>query len=78
MMDALHEIQAADLLGYIQIKHFRRDLRAGRIPAPDRELNGGPVWSRRRLEAWLHGDLAAFSSTNHEEQEEAVRRVSNG
>ena len=76
-MDALHEVQAADLLGYVQIKHFHRDLKAGRIPRPDRELAGGPVWSRRRLEAWLHGDHSAFSSQTDQE-DEAVRRVANG
>ncbi len=76
-MDALHEVQAADLLGYFRISHFRRDLKLGKIPAPDRILTGGPVWSRRRLEAWLHGDLSAFSSDTDEE-DEAVRRVANG
>ena len=78
-MEALHEVQAAALLGYRRMSEFRRAVRQGVVPAPDRFLRKGrrdPVWSRSRLEAWLKGDLTALSQS--EEAEEAIRRAQLG
>lgn len=72
-MQALHEIQVADFLGYQRITDFKRDLRRGHIPSPDRVLPSGPVWSRAKLQSWLDGDRRALSVLD--ERNEALRRV---
>lgn len=75
-MEALHEIQAAGFLGYRRISEFRRALRQGIVPKPDRYLQRGnrdPVWSRARLEAWLTGKDNAESDPD--EILEAIRRA---
>jgi len=71
-MEALHEIQAANFLGYRRIADFRRDLKRGDIPAPDRKLASGPVWSRTRLQAWLDND-AQFEAKKRGETEALER-----
>lgn len=73
-MEALHEVQAAHFLGYRRISDFRRDLRLGNIPRADRELPGGPIWSRARLQSWLDKDQNTRLVLD--ERNEALRRVS--
>ena len=78
-MEALHEVQAAALLGYRRMSEFRRAVRQGVVPAPDRFLRKGrrdPIWSRVRLEAWLNGAEDAVSETD--EALEAIRRAQVG
>ena len=55
-MEALHEVQAANFLGYRRISGFRRAVKRGEIPEPDRQITSGPIWSRTRLQAWLDND----------------------
>lgn len=60
-MEALREIQAADLLGFTEIEEFRRALRRGDVPPPIRFVGGKrgkPVWSRRILLEFIDGSAA--------------------
>ena len=72
-MEALHEVQAAHFLGYQRISEFKRDLKRGHIPSPDRLLPSGPVWSRAKLQSWLNSDRSALSVLD--QRNEALRRV---
>lgn len=57
-MEALREIQAADLLGFTEIEEFRRALRRGDVPPPIWFVGGKkgkPVWSRRILLEFIDG-----------------------
>ena len=60
-MEALREIQAADLLGFTEIEDFRRALRRGDVPPPIRFVGGKrskPIWSRRILLEFVDGTAA--------------------
>ena len=56
MVALLHEIQAADMLGYRTAEEFRRDLRRGIIPPPTRIIHGRNRWSEEALRAWINGE----------------------
>ena len=43
------------MLAYKQWTKFRRDLRAGRIPAPTRKVGQVNLWSREEVEAFIDG-----------------------
>lgn len=78
-MEALHEVQTASFLGYRRMAEFRRALRQGLVPEPDRYLQRGnrdPVWSRARLEAWLTGK--GHAESDPDEVLEAIRRAQVG
>jgi len=57
MTEMLREVQAADLLGYQEMKDFRAALKAEHIPGPCRQLGVGKrrvnVWSRDVLAKWI-------------------------
>ena len=75
-MEALHEIQAADLLGFTSWRSWKHARRQGLVPEPDRQLPDGPRWSRAALQAWLTRDEHALSLPSAER--EALRRVEGG
>ena len=66
-MEALQEIQAAELLGFTRIKDWQRARRRGLIPRPDQELPDGPRWDRRRLIAWLRGNHGMMGISKDEQ-----------
>ena len=77
--EALHEVEVAHLLGYRTMNAFKRALGRNAIPPPDRYLgsrNRDPVWSRRKLEAWLRGELAAANEVS--ETDRALERLRYG
>ena len=67
-MEALHEIQVAELLGFTRVKDWERARRKGLIPAPDQELPDGPRWDRERLLAWLRGTEETTSLMDDEKE----------
>lgn len=54
-MELLHEIQAANLLGFQTAAQFRAAVARGDVPGPARKIGRCPVWSRPVLMAWLDG-----------------------
>jgi hypothetical protein len=75
-MEALYEIQAAELLGFRRMVDFRRAVRRGEVPGPDRKVGRDPVWSRAKLQAWLDGDEHTLSIAK--QRDEALRRAAGG
>ena len=67
-MEALHEIQAAELLGFTRVKDWQRARSKGLIPRPDQELPDGPRWDRRRLIAWLRGNSDIIGVSRDEQE----------
>lgn len=64
MTEALYEIQVASMLGYRRWTEFRRAIKDGKVPYPNRIDGQVKIWSRQAVEAWIEGNQLDEPTSN--------------